>query len=412
MRSFALSIARRYLFSRKSHSAINIISLISVAGVAVGTMGLIVVLSVFNGFGNLVMSLYNSFDPDMRITVVEGKTFDPDTPAFHELLSSSDIKASSGVLEETVLLSYNDRQQIASIKGIDQRFLQSTGLDTMVVDGSLLLESKGESFAVPGYAIAYTLGLSTARPFNALTIYAPKPGVVSSLNPEQAFNQRSIEVSGVFAIQQDFDSKYVLVPLGFAREILNEENEISSLEILLKPGVDHEEFMEVAQAKLGAAFEVKDRLRQHDFLYKILRSEKFAVYLILSFILLIATFSIIGSLSMLIIDKKKDIAVLWALGADISLLRKIFMIEGLLITVSGAFFGLVLGFLICYAQQTFGLISINNGGGSFIIDAYPVKMQIIDFLYVFATVSFIGMLASWFPSRSLLSDERLALADL
>jgi lipoprotein-releasing system permease protein len=392
-------IAKRYLFAKKSHNVINIISFISMAGIVVGSMGLIIVLSVFNGFGDLVISLYNSFDPDIRITAVEGKTFDP---AKVDVQKIAGVKSVTLSLEESALIKYGDQQFIATIKGVDSSFLNATSIRDKIVDGKPVLESGENNFAITGSTIAYYLSLSLDNPFNVLNVYVPKKGKpVSLVNPEEAFNNRVIRPSGVFAIQQDFDSKYVLVPLRFARDIIGEPNRVSSMEIMLHPGTDAGQVAAAIQQQVGGSFKAETRLQQHAVLYRILKFEKWAVYMILTFIIIIAVFNIIGSLSILIIEKKKDIGILRSLGANTFQIRNIFISEGVLITMIGALTGMTLGALVCFLQQEFGLIKLENAA-SFVIDSYPVAMKATDFAGVFLTVFVIGAVASLYTSRKLI----------
>jgi len=402
-------IAKRYLFSKKSQNVINIISIISVVGVVVGTMGLIIVLSVFNGFSGLVISLYDSFDPDIKITAMKGKTFDP------SVLDTSAIKKTEGVsvlswsLEENALIKFSDRQFIGTIKGVDANFLKIAALNDKIVDGELILEDGNANYAIVGGGIAYSLSLVLNDPFNQLSIYIPKKGKPASiLNPEEAFNISIIKPVGVFVIQQDFDSKYVLVPLRFAKEIIDSPNKVSSLEIGLTPGSDEEEVRDKIKAAVGGDFKVETRLQQHEFLYRILKTEKWAVYFILSFILVIAIFNIIGSLTMLIIEKKKDIGILAALGAENKMIKNIFLLEGILITMFGALVGITLGGIICFVQQKFGIIKLDNSE-SFLINAYPVEMQVADFFYVLGIVFAIGFLAAWYASSKISAHEQISL---
>jgi len=395
-------IARRYFFAKKSHNVINIISYISMAGIIVGSMGLIIVLSVFNGFGDLVVSLYNSFDPDVRITTVQGKTFDPEIVHLEQIAG---IKNISNSLEESALIKYSNRQFIATIKGVDSTFMRASGVSEKITDGAGILEDGGENFAITGSSIAYYLSLSLENPFNMLNIYVPKKGKpVSLINPEEAFNNAIIRPSGVFSIQQDFDSKYVLVPLRFAREIIGESQRVSTIEIALNSDADPEQIAEQIRSRIGKNFKVETRLQQHAVLYSILKSEKWAVYMILTFIFIIAIFNIIGSLSILIIEKKKDIGILRSLGAGTGMIRKIFINEGLLITMSGAITGIFAGALVCWLQMKFGLIKLENAE-SFVIDAYPVAMQPVDFAGVLVTVFLIGLVAAIYTSRKLIPAE-------
>ena len=402
----ALQIARRYLIAKKSHQAINIISMVSLIGVMVGTMGLIIVLSVFNGFGNLVLELYNSFDPDIKVTPVYGKTFDPDSAGIGRIEKLKSVASVNLSLEEHALLRYRDRQYIATIKGVSDGYLESVGIEDKILDGQPVLQQGDTNFAIVGGQIAYSLALHLDDPLHAIGVYIPKHdgNYQSSLDPSEAFTGRNIYASSVFGIQQDFDSKYVLVPLRWAREIIGREKNVTSLDIKVKEGVTMEQAAVEIKAVTGNQFEVKDRFQQHEFLYKIIGSEKLAVFMILGFILLIATFNIVGTLTMLIIEKKRDIGILLSMGADITLVKRIFLIEGLLISLSGAVAGLVLGGLICYLQMHFGIIKLENAE-SFLIDSYPVQMEVMDFVYVFITVFAIGAAASWYTATAIVKKQ-------
>jgi len=387
--------------------------MISMIGVMIGTGALIVVLSVFNGFESLVISLYNSFDPDIKITVTEGKSFIPDTALTSALINIPGIAAVSQTLEENALVKYHDKQYIATIKGVDDNFFKVTGVDTMLADSRTIaanghkkfeLTSGDTDFAVVGGGIAYNLQLNMGDFFSQLDLYAPRRDAGSLTHPEEAFNRKFISPSGVFAIQQEFDSKYILVPLRFAREMLNDEERISAIELALKPGAQEEQVMPAVEKLMGKNFSVKTRFEQHAMLYRIMKSEKWAVFLILAFILLIATFNVVGSLTMLIIEKQKDVAVFYSMGADAVLIRKIFFAEGLMITFIGAGLGLIIGGLICFVQQYFGLIELGNSG-SFVIDAYPVQMKLQDFFSVFITVFLIGSVAAWYPAKKLVERK-------
>lgn len=402
----ALQIARRYLIAKKSHQAINIISMVSLIGVMVGTMGLIIVLSVFNGFGNLVLELYNSFDPDIKITPVYGKTFDPESAGIGRIEKLASVASVNLSLEEHALLRYRDRQYIATIKGVSDGYLNSVGIESKILDGQPVLQQGDTNFAIVGGQIAYSLALHLDDPLHAIGVYIPKHdgNYQSSLDPSEAFTGRNIYASSVFGIQQDFDSKYVLVPLRWAREIIGREKNVSSIDVKIKEGVSMEQAASDIKAVTGNQFEVKDRFQQHEFLYKIIGSEKLAVFMILGFILLIATFNIVGTLTMLIIEKKRDIGILLSMGADITLVKRIFLLEGLLISLSGAVAGLVLGGLICYLQMHFGIIKLENAE-SFLIDSYPVLMEVMDFVYVFITVFAIGAAASWYTATAIVKKQ-------
>jgi lipoprotein-releasing system permease protein len=399
--NLSLYIAKRYLVSKKSHNIINIISIISVVGVMVGTMALIIVLSVFNGFETLVKSLFNTFDPDLKITLVEGKTFLPGEFAVEEVKNIPGVARFTEVFEETALLKYQNRQVLATIKGVSEDFEILSGLDTMIVHGDLLLQNGDLNYVVLGYGVAHVLGANLNDYVHPITVFAPRRGGFAMTLPEQAFTSRTIFPSGFFSIQQDFDTRYAIVPLRFARSLFGYENEVTAIEIGLQQGARVDRIKEKIKETAGGKFHVKDRYEQQELLYKIMKSEKLAIFLILGFILFIATFNIIGTLSMLILDKKKDIAVLHSMGASQTLIRRIFFAEGMLISFSGAILGMLLGALVCWIQIQFGVVPLHAGGGSFIIDAYPVELQFMDFIYVFLLVLGIGLPAVWYPVRQI-----------
>jgi lipoprotein-releasing system permease protein len=391
-------IARRYLFAKKSHNIINIVSIISVLGIAAGTMALIIVLSVFNGFENLVAGLFNTFNPDIRIESAEGKTFEIDSFPIQQLKNIDGISCYTEVIEENALLKYKDKQYIVTIKGVSRDFNCTSDLNKSIVEGDYRLEAGNTDFAVVGQGIAYNLGLSLNDFENPLAVYVPKRSNSKTIDPMDAFNMLEIQPSGFFGIQQDFDLKYVIVPLRFTRELLDYPSRLSSIELKFVSGADPQKVQKEIKKLLGPRFTVKNRFEQEEILFKIMKSEKLAVFMILTFILIIATFNVVGSLSMLILDKKKDIAVLKSLGAKTSLIRRIFMTEGMLISLSGAIIGLVLGFIVCFLQQTFGLITIGNSG-SFLVEAYPVKMVFTDFIWVLMIDVVVGFIAAWYPVR-------------
>jgi lipoprotein-releasing system permease protein len=398
-------IARRYLMAKKSQNAINIISGISVAGVAIGTMALITVLSVFNGFDSIIKSLYNSFDPDIKISIAEGKTFDPGMYPFDRIRANPSVAYYAEVLEENALLRYGDRQYIATVKGVDDEYRQATGIDSMIVDGEYSLWEGSRPMAVVGIGVAYHLaiGLNFLNPIN---IYVIKRRGNISMNPDQAINRKFIFPSGMFSIEQEINSKYLLVPLSFARDLLQYTTEVTAVELKLKEGVDETLALEDIREILGDEFLVRDRNEQNELFYRIMKSEKWAIFFILTLILIIASFNIIGSLTMLILDKKGDIDTLDSLGASVPLIKRIFLLEGWMISISGAVIGLILGSLISWLQAEYGLIKL-SGSGSFIIDAYPVVFQFTDVIKVFFTVIGIGFLAAWLPVRYIARQYRL-----
>ena len=398
-------IARRYLMAKKSQNAINIISGISVAGVAVGTMALITVLSVFNGFDSIIKSLYNSFDPEIKISIKEGKTFDPGEYPFEQIRNHESVAYYAEVLEENALLRYGDRQHIATVKGVDEQYKHVTGIDSMIVDGEFALWDGQRPMAVVGLGVAYNLaiGLNFLNPIN---IYIIKRRGNVSMNPEQAINRKLIFPSGMFSIEQEINSRYLLVPLTFARDLLQYTTEVSAIELRLHDDTDKFLAQKEIREILGEGFLVKNRNEQNELFYRIMKSEKWAIFFILTFILVIASFNIIGSLTMLILDKQRDIDTLDSLGASAPLIKRIFLLEGWMISISGALIGLILGSLISWLQAEFGLIKL-SGSGSFIIDAYPVVFQPMDVVKVFFTVTGVGFLAAWIPVRYLARQYRL-----
>ncbi len=401
---FSLFIAKRYLISKKSHNLINIISLISLGGLTVGTAALIIVLSVFNGFEGVIKSLYKTIDPDLLITVKQGKTF------HYNSFPSDSIKKMAGVYDlaqvvtEDALLKYDDKQLIGKIKGVSDNYSKVSLLDTMVVNGTFELRRGQQNFAVIGAGVAWFLGVNLRNVKNLLSVYVPKRGNASSFSMQSAFNNRVIHPAGIFSVQQEIDDQYVFVPLRFARDLLDYSDEVTSVEVYLKPGADVQKIKADIENTIGNKFEVKDRNQQNAVLFKVMKSEKLAIYLILVFILVLASFNMIGSISVLIVEKKKDIAVLKSMGADKKTVSRIFFSEGVLISLIGTLTGLLLGYLILLLQQHFGLIKLGGGAGAFIIDAYPVELIWTDFVYVFLTVQVIGMLASWYPVKFLLRN--------
>jgi lipoprotein-releasing system permease protein len=394
-------IAKRYLFSKKSHNIINIISGISVVGVTVGTMALVIVLSVFNGFESLIVSLFNSFNPALSISVKEGKTFHFDDFPADSIKNIPGVFVMTQVIEENALLKYRNKQFIATIKGVSPEFEAMSGLDTMLIDGNFALKTQNQSHIILGAGVAYYLHASLSDPTNPITVFVPRREGNIGMSLEKAFNSRSIFPSAIFSIQQDFDVKYAVVPIDFARELLDYDDEVTAIELGLSAGADNAKIQKQIKNILGEKYEVKNRFEQQVLLYKIMKSEKWAIFFILTFILIIATFNVIGSLTMLILDKKKDIAILHSMGAGKQLIKRIFLIEGIMISIGGAATGLLLGGLISWLQQKFGFIGLGNGTGTFVVDAYPVKIIFSDFVLVFITVISIGLIAAWYPVNQL-----------
>jgi lipoprotein-releasing system permease protein len=403
-----LYIAKRYLFAKKSRNAINVISAISVAGVTVGTLALITILSVFNGLEEMVKGIFNTSDPELRITPVMGKVFVPDSLTLSRLSAVSGVEVWAETLEENALLRYEEQQYIATVKGVSPQYRDVTDLDTAMWDGDFILNSEnGRPLAVAGLGVANHLGmrLNFVAP---LAIYIPDRTARLTLNPDNAFTRKYIFLSGIFAVEQEFDSKYVFMPLDFVRELLDYTNETSSIELKLVPGADLKKTQKAVREIMGKEFLVQNRYEQQEIFYKVMKAERLAIFVILTFILIIASFNIIGSLTMLIIEKERDISILKSLGANNSLIRRIFIYEGWMISFIGTFLGLAAGFLLCAAQHQFGIVKL--AGDSLLVDSYPVKMVLTDFILVGVTVMAIGYGAAWYPvhylSRRYLTENK------
>ena len=403
-------IAKRYLFAKKSHNVINIISYISVVGIALGAFALVAVLSVTNGFNKFIKSLYSSFDSDIRITVVEGKVFDPTTEDFQKIKSLAGIASFSEVLEDNVLIEYqpfeqiNDYDQarapriaIARMKGVDNSYIQTSDarklLDTMYYDGEFKLRHGSIEQTVVGRGLAEQLGLRGS--IKPLKVWIPKRGTkVSPTNPAQSMLQEYIYLAGVFNADKNIDSRYFFTTIEFARYMLDYTVEVSAVELRLKKGENPDKIQQQLQQMLGPYFSVKTRFQQNETLYRVMSSEKFAIYLILIFMAIIISFNIVGSLTMLMVDKKKDVETLQSMGADTNLIKRIFLYEGWFISIVGATVGVILGVIVCLIQQYFEIISMPSG---FLITAYPVQIQVLDVFLVLVIVIAMGYLIARMP---------------
>lgn len=400
---FPFYIARRYLFSKKSHNAINIISGISVAGVAFTTMALVCTLSVFNGFHQLVSSLFTAFDPELRISAVQGKVFSPTEKAVREVCTWKEVVVASETLEDHAMVEYNGHQIMATVKGVADNYRELTPMDSILYgEGSPLLHDEVAHYAIPGLELLSAIG-APPRFLDPLQVYAPIRGKkVNINNPSASFERLDLYSSGLtFAVHQSqYDGSYILTSLSFARQLFQYTDEVSAIGLRLKKGANVEAFRRKAQSALGDGFKVEDRYEQQADTFKIMQLEKFVSYLFLAFILLIVCFNIIGSLSMLILDKKTDIATLRNMGATRQQITRIFLMEGVMITALGAVIGIVLGVVLCGLQQYFGLIKMGNSG-SFIVDTYPVHIQVSDLLLILFTVFVAGVLSVWMPVHRL-----------
>lgn len=399
---FSFYVARRYLFSRKSHNTINIISGISACGVAVATMAMVVTLSVFNGFREYVSSFFTAFDPELKVVLKQGKTVSSDDPALTALRTADEVEVYTEVLEEQALIVGNDRQWVVNIKGVDDNFREQADLDNILYgDGEFVLHADVLEYGIMGIRLAQQLGLG-ARYDGALPIYAPRRGEqVNMANPMQSFTSDELYSPGVvFSVNQSrYDSQYIITSIAFARRLFDAQGLVSAVELKLKPSVSLNKAKKRIQALVGERFDVQNRYEQQHDTFRIMQVEKFIAYLFLSFILLVASFNIIGSLSMLMIDKKDNVQTLRALGADDRQISQIFLLEGWLISGIGAAMGIALGLLLCYLQMTFGFVKLGHSEGSYIVDAYPVSVHATDLLIIFATVLAVGLVAVWFPVR-------------
>lgn len=401
--NFPFYIARRYLFSKKSHNAINVISAISVCGVALATLALVCTLSVFNGFQDLVTTFFTAFDSQLKITAVRGKVFDGQDKRVLQLKKMPDVEVYSESLEDNVMVQYQGRQAMAVVKGVEDNFDQLTPIDSIFFGrGDLLLHDEVVDYAIPGIQLLSTLG-SGIRFLDPLEIYAPRRGAkVNMANPSTAFVTGNLFSSGlVFAVNQEkYDASYILTSIDFARRLFQYTTEVSAINLKLKAGADTDAVKKHIQDLLGDDFLVQDRYEQQADTYRIMEIEKLISYLFLTFILMIACFNVIGSLSMLIIDKRDDVVTLRNLGASDRQIVRIFLFEGRMISFFGAFAGVVLGLLLCWLQQEYGLIALGSSG-SFVVDAYPVSVHASDVLLIFITVLLIGFLSVWYPVRFL-----------
>ncbi len=408
--NFPFFVARRYLFSKKSTHVINIISIISMIGVAVATMALVIVLSVFNGFHDLVASLFTNFDPQLKVMPVEGKTVAADDPVLTKIKLLPQVDVATEAVEDHALAIYQDRQAMVTVKGVDDNFADLTHInDILYGDGSFSLHAANLEYGILGVRLAQTLGVG-AQWDGFMRIYAPqKEGQLDMSNPEGGFVVDSLNSPGVlFSVKQSkYDKDYIITSIAFARRLFGQQGMLSSLEIRLKPGSDLDAVKKEMKDLAGTRFRVLDRYEQQEDTFRIMAIEKMIAYIFLTFILVVACFNIIGSLSMLIIDKKDDVHTLRNLGADNRQIARIFLFEGRMISAVGAVVGIGLGLLLCLLQQQYGLVKLGDSAGSFIIDAYPVSVHYTDVALIFVTVIAVGWLAVWYPVRALTKKEKL-----
>ena len=402
--NLSLYIAKRYLFSKKSHNAINVISGVSVCGVALATLALVCTLSVFNGFQDLVSTFFTAFDPELKITAASGKVFDGHDIRIDKLRGFPEIEVFSESLEDNAMVQYNGKQAMVVIKGVEDNFSHLTAIDSILYGrGEMVLYDEIVDYAIPGVELTSILGTGI-RFLDPLEVYAPKRGTqINVANPASSFNVSYLHSSGlVFAVnQQKYDASYILTSLKFARNLFQYDTEVSSIELKLKKGVNVEAFADKISGVLGDEFIVQNRYEQQADTFRIMQVEKLISYLFLTFILLVACFNVIGSLSMLIIEKKNDVITLRALGANDRLISRIFLFEGCLISFLGALVGVVLGLTLCLVQQEFGILTLGSGAsaGAFVVDAYPVSVHWQDVLLILVTVLIIGFLSVLYPVK-------------
>ncbi|MBP3512235.1 MAG: FtsX-like permease family protein [Prevotella sp.] len=400
--NFPLYIARRYLFSKKSTHAINIISAISAVGVAVATMALVVTLSVFNGFHDLVASFFTTFDPQIKVVPATGKAAPADDPVLTKIRTLPQVEVATEVVEDMALAIYEGRQAMVTVKGVTDNFDSLTHIrEILVGDGTYELHAADISYGIPGIRLAETLGTGYAYR-SPIKIYAPRrEGQLSMADPTDGFVEDELYSPGVlFNVKQaKYDRSHILTDIGFARRLFDRQGMLSSLELRLKPGADFDAVKAEMASIAGSKYRVLDRYEQQEDTFRIMKIEKLIAYIFLTFILVVACFNIIGSLSMLMIEKKNDVATLRSLGAGDKLITRIFLFEGRMISAAGAVAGIAAGLLLCWLQQTYGIVGLGRSSGSFVVDAYPVSVHPEDIIIIFLTVLATGFAAVWYPVR-------------
>lgn len=405
-----LFIATRYLLAKKSHNLINIITWISIVGISVASFALIVVLSAFNGLEDVISSLNNRLTPDIQIASAVGKTIDLQSFPSDKLLSIQGVDYVVPSITEDALFRANDRQHIGQVKGVGADYEKVERIKDVVFNqDKLLLSDEDYDFAVPGAGVAWYLGINVYDPYAVVRVYVPKRGNASSMSLENSFNSGVLTVQSVFSTEQEMDEKVVLIPFQWLSELLEYENKATEIELFLSANADARKIKKEVKSVLGDGFVVKDQREQQETLYKIMHSEKWAVYAILTFILILATFNVVGSLSMLMIDKRKDTEILKAMGADKKFIHHVFMNEGLLISVVGGIIGLILGILVVLLQQRFGFIKFGSGGGNYIVDAYPVLLKMKDVFIIFVTILAVGCTSAFLTVRHAMKKESFSL---
>ena len=400
-----LFIANRYLLAKKSHNLINIITWISILGISVGSFALIVVLSAFNGLEKVISSMNNRLTPDLQIAAVKGKTIDLTAFPLGQLKSIQGVDYVIPTITEDALFRANDKQHIGQVKGVGLDYQNIERLNEIIFGNEgLQLSDEEYDFAVPGAGVAWYLGINVYDPYAMVRVYVPKRGNASQMSLENSFNSEVLTVRSVFSTEQEQDEKLMLVPFNWLSELLEYENKANNVELFTAPNADINKVKKEVKSVVGEEFSVKNQQEQQETLYRIMRSEKWAVYVILTFILILATFNVVGSLSMLMIDKRKDTEILKSMGADNRLIQKIFMNEGLLISVAGGIIGLLLGMVLVLLQQQFGFVKFGTGG-NYVVDAYPVLLKFKDVLLIFATILVVGCTSAFLTVRHAMRKE-------
>ena len=401
-----LFIANRYLLAKKSHNLINIITWISILGISVGSFALIVVLSAFNGLEKVISSMNSRLTPDLQIAPTKGKTIELTAFPLGQLKEIQGIEYVIPTITEDALFRANDKQHIGQVKGVGLEYQNISRIGEIVYggDGLQLTDEDEHRFAVPGAGVAWYLGINAYNPYAMVRVYVPKRGNASLMSLENSFNSDVLTVRSVFSTEQEQDEKLVLVPFDWLSELLEYENKANNVELFIAPNADANKIKKAVQAVIGEGFTVKNQQEQQETLYRIMRSEKWAVYVILTFILILATFNVVGSLSMLMIEKRKDTEIQKSMGADNRLIHRIFMNEGLLISVVGGIIGLLLGIILVLLQQRFGFVKFGTGG-NYVVEAYPVLLKLKDVLLIFATILVVGCTSAFLTVRHALRKE-------
>lgn len=404
-----LFIANRYLHAKKSHNLINIITWISIIGISVGSFALIVVMSAFNGLENVISSMNSQLSPDLQIASTKGKTINLATFPAEQVQSIKGVEYLSPAITEDALFRANDKQHIGQVKGLGNIYGQIPRVNgTIQSEDGLILSDADYDYAVPGSGVAWHLGINAFNPYSVVRIYVPKRGNATTMSLENSFNSGVLSIQSTFTTYQEMDETTVLVPYEWLSELLEYEGKASTIDLFLSPSADVKKVKKEIKNIVGSEFTVKDQQEQQETLYKIMRSEKWAVYVILTFILILATFNVVGSLSMLIIDKRKDTEILKAMGANRKFIHQLFIDEGLLISVAGGIIGLLLGSVLILLQQKFGFIKFGNGG-NYIVDAYPVLLKIKDIVLILFTIIIVGGTSTLLTVRHAMKKEGFSL---